>query len=99
AEQALLSAVADFFSGADLIVTYNGKTFDVPVMETRWMFHRLRMPLDATPHFDMLHPARRLWRLRGGSDLDDSGCRLSTLERTLFGVTRVGDVPGLEIPG
>ena len=60
AERALLTAVAEFFDGADLIVTYNGKTFDVPVMETRWMFHRLRMPLSEVAHFDMLHPARRL---------------------------------------
>ena len=101
AERALLTAVADFFEGADLIVTYNGKTFDVPVMETRWMFHRLRMPLADVPHFDMLHPARRLWRSRAGAggDIEESGCRLSTLEQTLFDVTRVGDVPGLEIPG
>lgn len=101
AERALLAAVAEFFEGADLIVTYNGKTFDVPVMETRWMFHRLRMPLEEVPHFDMLHPARRLWRSRAGAggDLEESGCRLSTLEHTLFDVRRVGDVPGMEIPG
>jgi hypothetical protein len=100
-ERALLAAVAEFFSGADLIVTYNGKTFDVPVMETRWLFHRLEMPLEGVPHFDMLHPARRLWKTRAGSagDIEDSGCRLTTLERTLFNVTRVGDVPGFEIPG
>jgi uncharacterized protein YprB with RNaseH-like and TPR domain len=112
AERALLAAVADFFDAADTIVTYNGKTFDVPVMETRWMFHRMEMPLDGVPHFDMLHPARRLWKNRpktsrgnaaarlasDGRD-EDSGCRLSTLERTLFDVRRVGDVPGLEIPG
>ncbi len=98
-ERALLTAVADFFDGADLIVTYNGKTFDVPVMETRWVFHRLQMPLDGVPHFDMLHPARRLWRMRGGAAGDVEGCRLTTLERTLFNVNRVGDVPGLEIPG
>jgi uncharacterized protein len=99
-ERALLYAVADFFDGADLIVTYNGKTFDVPVMETRWLFHRLQMPLDSVPHFDVLHPARRLWRGRaGGEDPDDSCCRLATLERTLFNVTRVGDVGGFEIPG
>jgi uncharacterized protein YprB with RNaseH-like and TPR domain len=91
-ERALLAAVAEFFEGADLIVTYNGKTFDVPVMETRWMFHRMEMPLGGVPHFDMLHPARRLWKH------DEQGCRLSTLERTLFDVRRVGDVPGLEIP-
>jgi uncharacterized protein YprB with RNaseH-like and TPR domain len=100
-ERALLSAVAQFFDGADLIVTYNGKTFDVPVMETRWMFHRLEMPLDGVPHFDMLHPARRLWRMRAGTggEREDSGCRLSALEHALFDVTRVGDVPGFEIPG
>jgi hypothetical protein len=99
-ERALLYAVAEFFRGADLIVTYNGKTFDVPVMETRWLFHRLQMPLDTVPHFDMLHPARRLWRGRPGSGVpDDSGCRLTTLERTLLSLTRVGDVGGFEIPG
>ena len=91
-ERALLAAVAEFFEDADLIVTYNGKTFDVPVMETRWLFHRMEMPLGGVPHFDMLHPARRLWRH------DEQGCRLSTLERTLFDVQRVGDVPGMEIP-
>ncbi|HET7695284.1 MAG TPA: ribonuclease H-like domain-containing protein [Vicinamibacterales bacterium] len=107
AERALLDAVASCFDGTSLLVTYNGKTFDVPVMETRWMFHRMRMPLESVRHFDMLHPARRLWRSRDGADGftdrlsggDDGGCRLSTLERVLCGVRRVGDVPGLEIPG
>jgi uncharacterized protein YprB with RNaseH-like and TPR domain len=99
-ERALLHAVAAFFDDVDLIVTYNGKTFDVPVMETRWLFHRLQMPLTEVPHFDMLHPARRLWRMRAGSggEIADSGCRLTTLEPTLFDVTRVGDVDGFEIP-
>jgi len=98
AERALLAAVAEFFDGADLIVSYNGKTFDVPVMETRWSFHRMAMPLDGVPHFDMLHPARRLWSTRPGAGSDEGGCRLSTLERVLFDVNRVGDVPGFEIP-
>jgi tetratricopeptide (TPR) repeat protein len=89
-------------------VTYNGKTFDVPVMETRWMFHRMRMPLEAVRHFDMLHPARRLWRARGETgvrgraseeDGPSTGCRLGTLERVLCDVRRVGDVPGMDIPG
>jgi hypothetical protein len=99
-ERALLYAVAEFFEDADLIVTYNGKTFDVPVMETRWLFHRLQMPLASVPHFDMLHPARRLWRGRAaGMDPEDAGCRLTTLERTLLNMNRVGDVGGFEIPG
>jgi uncharacterized protein YprB with RNaseH-like and TPR domain len=94
-ERALLAAVAEFFDETDLIVTYNGKTFDVPVMETRWLFHRMEMPLDGVPHFDMLHSARRLWKKPVE---EDGGCRLSTLERRLFDVRRIGDVPGLDIP-
>jgi uncharacterized protein YprB with RNaseH-like and TPR domain len=97
AERALLTAVAEFFDDAELIVSYNGKTFDVPVMETRWSFHRMEMPLDGVPHFDALHAARRLWKPRT-EDQTEGGCRLSTLERLLFDVRRVGDVPGFEIP-
>ena len=101
AERALLTAVSELFDDAGLIVSYNGKTFDVPVMETRWVFHRMEMSLEGVPHFDMLHPARRLWRSRGSADamFDEGGCRLTTLERALFEVRRVGDVPGFEIPG
>jgi uncharacterized protein YprB with RNaseH-like and TPR domain len=109
AERALLSAAAELFDAADLIVTYNGKTFDVPVMETRWAFHRMPAALDELPHFDMLHPARRLWRSRstlaaglppeGGRHEDAGGCRLTTLERVLLNLRRVGDVDGFEIPG
>src|SRR3954469_9622998 len=102
-ERALLDAVASCFDAASLLVTYNGKTFDVPMMETRWMFHRMRMPLESVRHFDMLHPARRLWRGRddgrpASGDGESAGCRLSTLERVLCDVTRVGDIPGMDIP-
>ncbi len=95
AERALLAAVADFVGPATLIVTYNGKTFDLPVMETRWLFHRMETPFTAKRHFDMLHPARRLWRDRR---VDDSSCSLGALERRLVGFQRTGDVPGFEIP-
>jgi uncharacterized protein YprB with RNaseH-like and TPR domain len=97
-ERALLEAVSQFFDDADLIVTYNGKTFDVPVMETRWCFHRMEVPLQGVPHFDTLHAARRLWKPRAEEEAADGGCRLATLERALFDVRRVGDVPGVEIP-
>ncbi len=49
---------------ASLLVTYNGRAFDVPFMETRWAFHRQQTPTDAVPHFDMLPSARRLWSRR-----------------------------------
>jgi len=97
AERAMLHAVTSLLSRAACLVTYNGKTFDVPVMETRWMFHRVPPPWTELVHLDMLHVSRRLWRARG--DLDDAGCRLVTLEHDLFGVLRDGDVPGFEIPG
>ena len=100
-ERALLSALTEFFGGTDLIVTYNGKTFDVPVMETRWSFHRLPMPdfSQDVPHFDMLHPARRLWSSRNVGDAATvAGCRLTTLEKEVLGFKRIGDVDGFEIP-
>jgi uncharacterized protein len=99
-ERALLCAVAECFGATSLLVTYNGKTFDVPVMETRWLFHRMPLPLESVRHFDMLHPARRLWRARLATAPDGSegGCRLGTLERVLCGVNRVGDIPGMDIP-
>jgi hypothetical protein len=73
-------------------VTYNGKSFDLPLMETRFVLQRMQTPFADLPHVDMLHPARRLWRE------DDVECRLTNLERTLCGHEREGDVPGFEIP-
>ena len=72
-------------------------------METRWLFHRhAACRSRSVPHFDMLHPARRLWRRATGRRRTTSrmaGCRLGTLERVLCDVTRVGDVPGHGDPG
>jgi hypothetical protein len=97
AERAVLSVVTDLVRETDCLVTYNGRTFDIPVMETRGAFHRLTLPLCDLPHLDMLPPARRLWR-SASLDGDDS-CRLVALEQALLRVTRAGDVPGHEIPG
>ena len=84
------------------LCTYNGRSFDVPLIETRFMFNRVPCPLDGMPHLDMLHAARRLWRQRplasGTPDPDDSSCSLGVLEKHIAGLHRVGDVPGYEIP-
>jgi uncharacterized protein YprB with RNaseH-like and TPR domain len=109
-EPALLDALDGIFRSASLLVTYNGRSFDVPTMDTRWAFHRTETPTGGVPHFDMLPPARRLW----GSREDPGGrfqrtsrettpgvvssCSLSALERAVLGVHRLRDVPGLEIP-
>jgi uncharacterized protein len=111
-ERAMLGSIAELAAQAGTVVTYNGKTFDLPLIETRYLFHRLETPFAGLPHVDMLHPARRFWRGHdAGSlaasgeferesrlDADSSGCRLTMLERTLCGFEREGDVPGFEIP-
>jgi len=72
-ERAMLAALAGIFDDASMLVTYNGRTFDVPLMETRWAFHRTPCPTDDLPHFDMLPVARRLWGRRRTSCGDEWG--------------------------
>jgi uncharacterized protein YprB with RNaseH-like and TPR domain len=100
-ERPLLAEVEALVRASAGLVSYNGKSFDVPVLETRYQFNRLAPPFEGLAHVDMLHTARRFWRgaaASPGAWPDSDGCRLSTLERTLFGVRRIGDVPGFEIP-
>jgi tetratricopeptide (TPR) repeat protein len=95
-ERAMLHAVGEAVAGAALVVTYNGGSFDLPVMETRWLFHRLAPALEQRPHLDMLPPARRLWKEQLGGI--ERSCRLVALEQSVLGTIRVGDVPGHEVP-
>jgi len=73
-------------------VTFNGKTFDMPLLQTRVRMTRTRQGLGDLAHLDLLHPARRLYRDRIPS------CRLQELERQFLGLERVEDIPGWEIP-
>lgn len=92
-EASLLAALHSFLSTFPAIVTFNGKAFDWPLLESRFLRHRRRPPLDDPPHLDLIHPARRLWKKRLVS------CALSSLEREVLAVRRTGeDVPGYEIP-
>ncbi len=92
-EAALLAALADLLNGFPLWVTFNGKTFDVPLLETRFLVTRRQRLAPPGHHLDLLHPARRLWRTRLPS------CALGSLERALLGVQRTEDVPAWLIPG
>ncbi len=98
-EPAMLEAVAEDLREIGALVTYNGRTFDVPLLDMRYRFHRRPSPFDAMAHLDMLHTARRLWR---GEDDEAAGttarCSLGVLEATICGVRRDGDVAGCEIP-
>jgi len=110
AERELLDALAALTERFNGLVTFNGRTFDVPLIETRYLFHRLESPFAEMPHFDMLHPARKLWRRRniarpshrerwsGGRPGDGASCALGALEEAVLGVERFDDVPGFEIP-
>ena len=91
-EKAMLEALAEALEPCQGIVTFNGKTFDVPLLETRYALARMKSPLDRLIHFDALHPARRLWKLRLES------CKLTDLEEAILGISREGDVPESPIP-
>jgi uncharacterized protein YprB with RNaseH-like and TPR domain len=91
-EAALLRGLAEDLARFRHLVTFNGKTFDIPLLEARYAMNRERFPLGRARHFDLLFPARRLWKARLES------CRLQVLEAALLGFRRVGDVPGADIP-
>ena len=91
-EAAMLHALAACLRSYDVLVTYNGKAYDSPLLETRYRLKRQANPLERMHHIDLLHAARRLWNAR----MPD--CRLGTLESEILGVERRGDVPGALIP-
>ncbi len=74
-------------------VSYNGKTFDVPLLNQRFVFHRLDRELNPREHIDLLYHVRRFWKNWLGD------CSLSHAEEKLLGVRRENDVPGWMVPG
>lgn len=93
-EQAMLKLVREVLAPRAGLVTFNGRAFDWPLLETRFALNRQPAPPIATHHLDLLLPARRLWRLRLRS------CALSSLEEHVLNVARTeDDVPGWAIPG
>ena len=91
-EASLLSALDEYLKQFDVMITYNGRTFDQPLLETRFRMVRQRPPFSALEHLDLLFGARRLWKLRFES------CRLVDLENQILGIERQGDLPGELIP-
>ncbi|MBL4687718.1 MAG: ribonuclease H-like domain-containing protein [Nannocystaceae bacterium] len=82
--------------GDAALVTFNGASFDLPLLRSRFVRHRIVAPgqptvVDGRPHYDLLVAARRMWKGRGPD------CKLSTLERLQLSVERQGDVHGSEI--
>ncbi|HXF51292.1 MAG TPA: ribonuclease H-like domain-containing protein [Dehalococcoidia bacterium] len=91
-ETAMLRLLARDLEECDALVTFNGRAFDVPVLESRFALNRLSSPLDRLPHLDLLRPARQVYRFRTESR------RLVELEERLLAFLREDDVPGWAIP-
>jgi len=91
-EPSLLDALSRHLKNFQVLITYNGASFDQPLLESRYLLNRARSPFARLPHLDLLHSARRLWKLRFDS------CRLVDLENEILGFERTGDIPGAMIP-
>lgn len=91
-EPALIHLLDDLLRNFSAVVSFNGKAFDLPLLDTRFIRWRRQFPLKDAPHLDLLAPARRLWKERLPS------CSLTSLEEHILGIFRENDVPGWLIP-
>jgi uncharacterized protein YprB with RNaseH-like and TPR domain len=93
-EGEFLEAVARFLEEGQFsaVVTFNGKAFDFPLLETRYILQRQRFPLLDLPHLDFLFPARTIWK-----NTYDSR-KLGYLGEMLLGLSREDDIEGSDIP-
>lgn len=92
AEFALLERVNRLAEGCDTAVTFNGKSFDVPLLASRCLMNRMQNPIGEMRQLDLIYPARRVWKMR----LKD--CSLANIEEKALGVRRKNDLPGSEVP-
>jgi len=90
-EPAMLERVAARVRDAGSLVTFNGRSFDLPLLRSRFVMARVPPPAEP-PHLDLLHVARRIYGARVAR------CALTALERDVLGFARVGDIDGAEIP-
>ena len=92
-EEAALRYAAEVLRSCTGLVTYNGRTFDLPLLQTRFILNRLRPEWMDSPHLDLLTVARRLWRDHLPSR------RLGEIEQNILGITRTDeDLPSFLIP-
>ncbi len=92
-EEAMLLAFSNFCSDVEAVITFNGKSFDMPLLKTRYLMHKMPVPFANWEHLDLLHLSRRIWKLRLSSR------SLKDLEQEILHVPRSEDeVPGWMIP-
>ena len=91
-EGAMLRDIASLIEQAKTLVTFNGKSFDLPLLESRMVMNRIRTHVTNMPHLDLLHAARRVYKLRLGR------CNLTALEEAVLDKGRCDDLPGAQVP-
>jgi len=91
-EGAILSAIAERLGGFKFLVSFNGKCYDLPLLENRFVINRMDFDPANWVHFDLLFPCRRLWKRRIGE------CSLSNIEQRILTVRREIDVPSFMVP-
>ncbi|MEA3402978.1 MAG: ribonuclease H-like domain-containing protein [Armatimonadota bacterium] len=91
-ERAVLAEGARLLAGRRVLMTYNGRSFDIPMMRERMIYHALGACPEPPAHVDLLHAIRARFRGRW------EDCRLQTVERHLCGRSRWADIDGAEIP-
>ncbi len=91
-ERAQLHLLCEHLKKARFLVTFNGRAFDIPLINTRFIMQQMKNPGYALPHLDLLHISRRVFKHRLES------CSLGTLESAILGFERVDDIPGHAIP-
>jgi len=91
-EEAMLEAVRAEIEDKSIIVSYNGKSFDIPILKDRLILQRVERNLQLLDHIDLLHAVRRMYRRRLQS------CTLSNIEDKILDFHRVGDIPGAFVP-
>jgi len=92
AESAMLRAFAEWLHADTVLVSYNGKSYDAPLLATRYRLARMANPLLGLTHVDLLHPMRRRYRQVW------ENCKMQTAERRLLRIVREDDLPGSEAP-
>jgi hypothetical protein len=91
-EAPMLERVAARLRDASMVVTFNGKAFDLPLLRTRFAMARMPVP-EEPPHLDLVHVARRLHRAPAGP------CKLTAIEQRVLGFERHDDVPSADVSG
>jgi len=93
-EERMVRDLGRFFRDMDFksVVTYNGKAFDMPLLQTRFILSRELLGLSSLPHLDLLYSARHLWKHK------TENCRLFHLSREIVEADRDEDIPSSQIP-